>query len=324
MARSRSKEPSAATPASGSGSAAPAPDAQERRFIGGYPEATADPRGITSLNWSFDGRWTDSPDDHAYPVTIIVDDVRLMPKDVPLQPSMTCEDLSTCEPHECTTAPIAPTDPLITDWSDLSEDGMFIDSDHYSEEIGSLQWLTGFFGRPYAYPVELLCPGEPWNPEYLLSHSVDGGTWRIEGEVGNWSGFGLYFGGCAGVDFSEYRGIEFSIGGDVGPTGALRFYLVVPANSPKNAGGCEEPFAECDAATTPCIQPSVMVPVTAAPSTLTFLWDDFGGGSPAYGLDPVQITGLRFEFEWSSLCSYRPAGCAYPVDVAVDDIRLVE
>jgi len=52
------------------------------------------------------------------------------------------------------------------------------------------------------------------------------------------------------------------------------------------------------------------------------LWSDFNGGSPRSTPDPTEIIGLTWAFDWTDWGGKKSD--PYPVDVTVDNIRLIE
>jgi hypothetical protein len=233
-----------------------------------------------------------------------------------------------CVVEDCTEAPIAPGDPTITDFEDVSEDGLFVDTDNYS--VASVQewvegqpgWWDGFFGGPYTYPAIDEC--ETTQPEYPLTQTVTGGAWNISGTVGTWSGFGLWFGSCAGVDFSAYSGISFTISGTLDSPTPLTFAVTTPESS--NPQECSPNIGSCPETAT-CTAPNTTITVSATPTPMSFLWTDLTGGAPVDSVSPGQIIGIQWQIPWEWSCTVdgggNPADCAYAVNVTVDDIQLV-
>lgn len=229
-----------------------------------------------------------------------------------------------CTPAECSASPIAPTNALITDWADVNPEGMFVDGDAYStapiEPPGS-EWWNAFFGGPFVYPVTDECG----TSEYPLTSTTSGGAWNITGTVGNYSGAGLWFGGCAGVDLSAYTGISFTISGTVGTAGTVVFNVATPENTAPKPEDCFTNINTCTAAT--CAAPSYSVTVTETQQTVSVLWADFTGGAPNAAVNPAQITGMQWVFPWEWECTVEsggdPASCAYDINVTIDNITLL-
>jgi hypothetical protein len=228
------------------------------------------------------------------------------------EPAVQCP--TPCKPQPCTV--VSPGDALITDWKDVAPGGMFVDDDAYSNP--SPNWWKSFFGGPYVYPADDPC-SDAAAPAYPLVQTVDG-KWNIKGKVGTWSGFGLWFAPCD-VDMSAYRGVSFTIWGEVGDTKRLNFNVVTSEDSKPSE--CLTNVGTCDPATNDCKAPAKKLEVPARPGEpITVLWSELSGGSPLPGVDPTQITGFHFAFErveWNGIVTP-----PFPVDVTFGAIQLVK
>jgi hypothetical protein len=214
----------------------------------------------------------------------------------------------TTDCNQTTCEAVTPGDPLITDWKDVTPGGVFVDSDHASLDLS--QWWTGFYGGGYVYPTDDPCSGK--KPAYPLNYTVDG-AFRVTGTVGDWSGFGLWFGACF-VDLSAYRGLTFTLYGDPGPTGRVRLWVMTSADQPPPT--CPAGLGSC-AAGAACWQPSAFIPVPATPAdAITLQWADFKGGIPLGSPDPSHIIGLHWTFEFGG-------GPPYPVDLTLGTVELL-
>lgn len=218
-----------------------------------------------------------------------------------------------CTPKTCDA--VKPTNELITDFSGLGPNGLFVDSDDYL--LARSNWWKGFFGGPYVYPSLDPC-SEAAPPTYPLSQTTDG-HWNVQGSVGTWSGFGLWFGPCM-VDLSAYRGVSFEIWGDVGETNQLIIDVITSENSKPSE--CNTNVGTCDPATTQCKSATTTIGVpTESGSVVTLLWSDFSSGRPAAGVDPTQILGFHWAFkrtEWGGVVT-----APFAVDVNVGTVKLV-
>jgi hypothetical protein len=198
-------------------------------------------------------------------------------------------------------------------------------------------YLT-FSGGTYVYPT---------GGAYPVTSDISGNNWHISGEIGDYSGFGLYFGGtfapetraCTVVDMSAYDGIQFTVSGSVAMGNMLTMSVAIarnnvshvwlntvampPPNPPaeRNAGRCIP--ASTNQFDGSCASPSTTVAVTADPTTITLLWSDFTNGLPDAAINPEEITGIAWAFP-------APPGAGtttpapYAADIVIDDIRLVD
>lgn len=198
-------------------------------------------------------------------------------------------------------------------------------------------FTTSFSGGTYRYPADGAWP---------VNSDVTQGNWRMTGDIGTYSGFGLYFGGmvspsteaCNIVDLSMYDGISFTISGSVAMGNTLTMSVAIAANNAShiylntvampapampvavNSGRCIPPGAnQFDGS---CAAPSAAVAVTAQPTTVTMLWSDFAMGRPDATVNPAEITGIAWAFP-------PPAGVGgdmvmpYAIDLTIDDITFV-
>ncbi len=210
-----------------------------------------------------------------------------------------------CEPSNCAT--VTPTDALVTDFSDLSPEGVFVDGDSYSKRPAD--WWLRFYGSPYVYPR-----GEGRLNQTIL------GQWRVQGTVADWSGFGLWLGACT-VDLSAYRGISFEIGGDAGPSGVIRLFIDTAPDTPPEE--CRSNVGHCDPEAGACKSPVAEIRVPRnGPETVTVLFGDTTGGAPRPSVDPSEILQFHFAFAWTDYDGVQSE--PYDVDVTLDDIRLEE
>ncbi|HEX3773585.1 MAG TPA: hypothetical protein VHV51_03920, partial [Polyangiaceae bacterium] len=145
---------------------------------------------------------------------------------------------------------------------------------------------------------------------------------HMTGTVDNYGfGFGLYFSSCS--DLSAYTGVSFKIKGNAGTTMKIDFQVQTNEDYPWQAlpssmkGGCTatpanvaNPFADCIAPTDP-------VTVATAESTVTVMFTDIMGGKPTATVDPKQVVGIQWGFEWSA------TAMPYLADVTVSDITLI-
>jgi hypothetical protein len=187
-----------------------------------------------------------------------------------------------------------------------------------------------FAGGTYYYPAD-----GPWP----IGSDVAQGNWHMTGDVGTYSGFGIYIVACNVLDASAYDGISFTISGSVAMGNALSMNVATSGNEvshvwintlavPPPATPAAINSGRCIPASTnqfdgSCASPSVSVPVTAAPTTVTVLWSQLTGGQPAASVDPTEILGISWAFPVPP-----GAGTAtpmpYPIDIVIDDIGFVD
>jgi hypothetical protein len=156
--------------------------------------------------------------------------------------------------------------------------------------------------------------GEPISGGTYTSGGVQqdfsGQNWRLAGTVASGDEhFGIYWtcslptagGGCT-LDTSRFRGMRFTVKGNVGPDHAMSFSLGRAENDPSVAnagcGSCTVPATSDAAVGDYCRGPRVMynVPDDGQPHTITVLWTDFTDGSPHASIDPHQLTGMLWIF----------------------------
>jgi hypothetical protein len=217
-----------------------------------------------------------------------------------------------CTPTTCSV--VTPSNALITDWRDVSPQGLFVDNDMWSAP--NPNWWLGFYGSPYVYPTNTVCP--PQQTDFPIAQTTNG-DWHVTGTVGDWSGFGLWFGACT-VDMSAYRGVSFEISGNVGSSGSVT--LVVPTGPDSTPNACQTNVGSCTGGTS-CKGPSKTIAIPATPGTpIVVLWSDLVGGNPVASPDPSQILGLLWTFDWTDWGGVKSS--PYPVDVTVGSISLVQ
>ena len=214
-----------------------------------------------------------------------------------------------------------PTDSLIMDFTDdPSGEGVQATFGDFTET---------FSGGTFVYP------SEETMPLYPLTSDVTEGDWHITGEVGDYSGFGLFFQDCTKFDASAFDGIEFTIRGDVGMGNTLEFRVGTAANTvshewlhengqtaePVNFGRCIPPGSnQYDGS---CTEPKVSVTVTDTPEVVTVLWEDLTGGSPESFVTPSELTSIAWALPAPSGVGTESV-ITYSVDLVIDDLRFVD
>jgi hypothetical protein len=139
---------------------------------------------------------------------------------------------------------------------------------------------------------------------------------------------GLWFAPCV-VDLSAYSGFSFTLSGDAGPSGSLRFHVLTASN---NAPSTEPRTPTCSPNTATCVPDdpespgatcrasSVLITDVGASRTVTVSFADLADGLREDAVDPTEVLGLLLELDWAD---ERTAADAYTVDLVVDDVTLV-
>jgi hypothetical protein len=230
------------------------------------------------------------------------------------------------------TACPAPTQASITDFSPLAlgVDAGAADAGAAIADITFGDFTSTFSGGTFVYPN---AAGDP----YVVTSDMSSGEWHMSGNIGNYSGFGLYFSGCNRIDASAYAGISFTVRGNVAMGNSISFqvstsadeishlYLnsqAMPPNPPSaaNSGRCLPVMNQYDGT---CATPSFSVQVSTSEATIEVRWSDFSGGAPEAAVDPTEITGIRW-----ILPNPVGAGTAtptpYAADFYIDDLSFIE
>lgn len=184
-------------------------------------------------------------------------------------------------------------------------------------------------GGTYTYPS---APGDPFS----VNSDISTGEWHLSGDIGTYSGFGLYFQGCHRIDASAYLGLSFSIRGTVEMGGSITFSVGTSSNdisflwlnslptppSPlaaPNSGRCIPAMNQYDGT---CASPSFSVPVTATETTIEVRWASLTGGRPSASVDPAEITAISWGFTPPSGAG-TPTATPYAVDLFIDDLTFI-
>jgi hypothetical protein len=232
-----------------------------------------------------------------------------------------------CNPpkaHQCTGT--APTSALISDFT--------------APDAGSPTvfggWGQSIFGGTYVYPANPTNPSDPCAaaaPQFPLTQDWVGNGWHITGQVGTYSGGGLWWGCNTGttaspvnttctIDASAYTGISFTVSGNPGPVvgdaglGAISVSVGDPSTTKPSMDSAGNP-KDCGTCTASTCGSSVQVPVGSTPTTVTLTWAQLGVTTPN------AITQISFSLtvppnmNWTTGISSSP----YAVDITVDDLR---
>lgn len=156
-------------------------------------------------------------------------------------------------------------------------------------------------GGVYVYP-------DPLKP-------TAGDALGFAGTIKDYTGVGVWFSGC--IDGSKFRGVRFSIAGQVGTSGNVQFYLITnrtkEVDEANGVGACvpEDPNNGWDT----CRPPVVTLPVTAQPTTHSVRWSDFAGGLPDDKTNGSDLVALQWSFYWEA------GDTAYPAQLTVDNLE---
>lgn len=145
------------------------------------------------------------------------------------------------------------------------------------------------------------------------THDAEEENMHIEATVGDYAGFGLWFGPCS--DASAFEGIEFTISGTITNGGSLDFQVQTSKNYPiddsSKKGECEGTFSDGCAFNT-----KSNVAVSETPEVVQVPWSDLVGGQPESTLDPSELLGIQWQFNCPS-----DADAECEVDIVLDDVK---
>ncbi len=178
--------------------------------------------------------------------------------------------------------------------------------------------------------------GEAYYPNsgsYPLTVDVTGNNYHVTGNVGDYSGIGLYFDSCNRIDASMYKGIRFTISGTIAQGSQITFGAGTVGNTTTwtwlkqngkdtaketDAGRCTPTSNTQNQYYHPgCEDPKVTLPVTATPVVQEVTWAKLTGGSPNASVNPSELTSVWWSFPWTG------SGAAYPVDIVIDDLQFI-
>lgn len=222
-----------------------------------------------------------------------------------------------------------PMVPLISDFATPAEGK--------TDTVSFGDYATTLSGGTFHYPSA---------GTYMLTSDVTAGNWHVSGSVGDYSGMGLFFsgpdsagmiGGCSLVDASAYKGLQFTISGDVPMGNSVMLQVGTAANDVSAAwlnahkAAATDPdkapnLSRCMPATNQydgtCGAHGKTIPVSATPSPVTVLWADLTGGKPELTMNPAEIVFITFVLP-------TPAGAGttaptpYTIDLTIDDLSFV-
>jgi len=199
--------------------------------------------------------------------------------------------MSVVEPPVAVCSPTVPADPVIADFRNTGQ----------TMGISFGDYAGGFSGYSYQYGAGVMS-------------DVTAGVWHLKGMVSEPSGFGLGFNYDNGhnADASGYAGVEFTMKGNVGPAGSLTLGVQHgPDSAPTTFSSC----AKCAAGD--CGDPVKTFTVGQSETKVSLKWSDFTGGRPQSSVDPKQLLGLIWFFDWHG------QGTPYPIDLTIVDVKFI-
>jgi hypothetical protein len=188
-------------------------------------------------------------------------------------------------------------------------------------------FYMAFSGGTYVYPGA---------GAYVVTSDISTGEWHISGNIGDYSGFGLYFSECNRIDASAYAGISFKIRGSVAMGNAVTLQVgtseddishlwlnsqPTPPNPAvvANSGRCLPAMTQYDGS---CATPTFSVPVTTSDATIEVRWAALTGGSPSASVNPAEITTIAWIFP-NPPGAGTTAPTPYAADIYVDDLTFI-
>jgi len=180
-----------------------------------------------------------------------------------------------------------PNQPLITSFDGFKQD----------------RWMSpgNLDGGVYVYPSTL----KPAAGDFL----------RFQDQVATYTGIGVWFSGC--IDSSKFTGVRFTISGDPGMSGKVKFYLITNrdkyVDEPNGIGACvpDDPVNFWPT----CHPPGLPLSVTAAPAVMSIPWSAFKDGLPATTTDGSDVLALEWAFNWQD------GDIPYAASLTVDNIE---
>jgi hypothetical protein len=186
-------------------------------------------------------------------------------------------------------------------------------------------WGQSVFGGLYVYP-STPSPNDPCAgaaPQYPIASSTSAGNWHVTGQVGTYSGGGLWFSCNTGtssaptyvtctIDASAYTGISFMVSGSGGPISVMVGDPASTKPTTDSAGGPNN----CGTCTATNCGTSVSVPVTTTATSVSLTWAQLGVTNPA------AITSIAFSLpDPYNYATNPPVATPYSVDITIDDLR---
>jgi hypothetical protein len=172
---------------------------------------------------------------------------------------------------------------------------------------------------------------------YPIASDGRNGNLHVSGTIGDYSGFGLYFDNCSKVDASAYKGVKFTIKGNVAMGSTVQFSVGTAADEVAASWVNAHKAAPTDPDETPnfgrcmpvsgrydntCLAPSKMIAVTETATTVTVLWAELLAGQPDASVNPSELTNMAWAFP-APAGPGTAAAVTYMADVTIDDLQFV-
>ena len=152
---------------------------------------------------------------------------------------------------------------------------------------GQLTFMAGIPGGSFTYPTTAITAAD------------SGMALNIKGNVGTYSGFGIYLNDCA--DMSLYTGVSFHIKGNAGGSGTLNFRVQLNSDTPVDNANKKGTCVATDPMDTyaSCHHPAIDITgITADGKTVMVNFTDLTGGKPTVAVDPKEIVGFEWAFTY--------------------------
>jgi hypothetical protein len=234
-------------------------------------------------------------------------------------PGDSTEQPPTLETDDCTPNPPAQLCTGAVPNSHTPPDGLLINWETYqpgsgnwgNSAVGDLTGGTSKYNGVMVNPITVT----PECNEIRLTATLPAYTPDVTDDAENYAGLVFWFGPC--IDASDFGGVSFTIGGDMGGA-ALKLQVQTsenyPADPANTKGECV--FTDCATRWTDCKGPDTIVTVPEAPDLVTLAWDAFTAGSPNAAVNPEGLVGLQFQLE----CQSQDAECV--VDITLGEVNL--
>jgi hypothetical protein len=185
----------------------------------------------------------------------------------------------------------------------------------------------------------------------MISQDSSQGDWHLQGTVGNYAGFSLYFDDipnasegnmpCNMIDATGFTGIQFTIWGstagngitmsmgivDDTPTASWFQSIGVSLSAPLPAGACIPKAAGMQYYHPGCGDPTaaaINIPTSATSAataqTVTLKWTDFVSGDCQANVIPNQIVSMAWAFAWGGTTG---PTVPYAVDIHIDNLKFI-